>query len=167
MQISKETAEKRLAGMNMKDMPLMNITPSLCTVSPDWFKTYKKLCREFMSSLTDSVQELVFMNIKQDDFMELIMGRKLPENLSIRFRIPLVWGGKLELENLFMCRTFPQSHNLDLFIIDQQGNDNIWLPNPAKKVYVPTHTASGGDGGNATEDRLSQLAAQLANDRDI
>ena len=120
-----------------------------------------------MSSLTDSVQELVFMNIKQDDFMELIMGRKLPENLSIRFRIPLVWGGKLELENLFMCRTFPQSHNLDLFIIDQQGNDNIWLPNPAKKVYVPTHTASGGDGGNATEDRLSQLAAQLANDRDI
>ncbi len=167
MQISKETAEKKLAGMNMKDMPLMNITPSLCTVSPDWFKTYKKLCREFMSSLTDSVQELVFMNIKQDDFMELIMGRKLPENLSIRFRIPLVWGGKLELENLFMCRTFPQSHNLDLFIIDQQGNDNIWLPNPAKKVYVPTHTASGGDGGNATEDRLSQLAAQLANDRDI
>ena len=141
MQISKETAEKKLAGMNMKDMPLMNITPSLCTVSPDWFKTYKKLCREFMSSLTDSVQELVFMNIKQDDFMELIMGRKLPENLSIRFRIPLVWGGKLELENLFMCRTFPQSHNLDLFIIDQQGNDNIWLPNPAKKVYVPTHTA--------------------------
>lgn len=133
MQISKETAEKKLAGMNMKDMPLMNITPSLCTVSPDWFKTYKKLCREFMSSLTDSVQELVFMNIKQDDFMELIMGRKLPENLSIRFRIPLVWGGKLELENLFMCRTFPQSHNLDLFIIDQQGNDNIWLPNPAKK----------------------------------
>ena len=167
MQISKETAEKKLAGMNMKDMPLMNITPSLCTVSPDWFKTYKKLCREFMSSLTDSAQELVFMNIKQDDFMELIMGRKLPENLSIRFRIPLVWGGKLELENLFMCRTFPQSHNLDLFIIDQQGNDNIWLPNPAKKVYVPTHTASGGDGGNATEDRLSQLAAQLANDRDI
>ena len=167
MQISKETAEKKLAGMNMKDMPLMNITPSLCTVSPDWFKTYKKLCREFMSSLTDSVQELVFMNIKQDDFMELIMGRKLPENLSIRFRIPLVWGGKLELENLFMCRTFPQSHNLDLFIIDQQGNDTIWLPNPAKKVYVPTHTASGGDGGNATEDRLSQLAAQLANDRDI
>lgn len=167
MHISKETAEKKLAGMNMKDMPLMNITPSLCTVSPDWFKTYKKLCREFMSSLTDSVQELVFMNIKQDDFMELIMGRKLPENLSIRFRIPLVWGGKLELENLFMCRTFPQSHNLDLFIIDQQGNDNIWLPNPAKKVYVPTHTASGGDGGNATEDRLSQLAAQLANDRDI
>lgn len=167
MQISKETAEKKLAGMNMKDMPLMNITPSLCPVSPDWFKTYKKLCREFMSSLTDSVQELVFMNIKQDDFMELIMGRKLPENLSIRFRIPLVWGGKLELENLFMCRTFPQSHNLDLFIIDQQGNDNIWLPNPAKKVYVPTHTASGGDGGNATEDRLSQLAAQLANDRDI
>ena len=43
MQISKETAEKKLAGMNMKDMPLMNITPSLCTVSPDCFKKYKKL----------------------------------------------------------------------------------------------------------------------------
>ena len=41
----------------------------------------------------------------------------------------------------------------------------IWLPNPAKKIYVPAHTAGGGDGGNATEDRLSQMAAQIAQSR--
>jgi len=97
--------------------------------------------------------------------MDLIMGRRMPENLSVRFRVPLVWGGKLEIDNLFMCMTFPHAHNMDRFIIEQSGNDVIWLPNPAKKIYIPVHMANGGDGGNATEDRLSQMAAQIATSR--
>ena len=96
---------------------------------------------------------------------DLIMGRRMPENLSVRFRVPLVWGGTLDIDNLFMCMTFPHSHNMDRFIIEQSGNDIIWMPNPAKKVYLPAHMMNGGDGGNATSDRLSQLAAQIAASR--
>lgn len=167
MQLSKESAEQKLADMRMEDMPIISISPIPAQVPSDWFQQYKKLCHGFITSLTDSVEELAFMNLSQEEFMALIMGRKIPANLSIRFRIPLVWGGKLSIDNLFMCKTFPHSHNLDLFIIDQYGNETIWLPNPVKKIYVPAHTASGGDGGNATEDRLSQLAAQISAERDM
>jgi hypothetical protein len=162
--MTKSSAEKRLADLLMDDLPVMEFVPADAVVAPDWFARYKPLRREFMRSLTDSVEDLAFMNLSQDEFMGLVMGNRMPANLSIRFRVPLVWGGKLEIENMFLCRTFPHSHNMDRFIIEQSGNDAIWLPNPAKKVYVPAHTM-GGDGGNATEDRLSQLAAQLASSR--
>jgi hypothetical protein len=54
---------------------------------------------------------------------------------------------------------------MDRFILEQSGSGEIWLPNPPKKVYVPTNLLGGGDGGNATEDRLAQLSAQLAGSR--
>ena len=165
MQLNKSSAEKRVADLFMDDLPVMEYKPMPSAVPSDWFARYKTLRREFMRSLTDSVEDLAFMNLSQDEFMALVTGRAMPANTSLRFRIPLQWGGKLEISNLFLCRTFPHSHNMDRFIIDQAGSDTIWLPNPARKVYVPAHTASGGDGGNATEDRLSQLAAQLAGSR--
>lgn len=161
MNFTKDMAEKRLKEMNMGDMPITEIRPTPTNVSSDWFKSYKRLCREFIQSLTDSVEDLAFMNLTQNEFMSLIMGKSIPQNLSIRFRIPLIWGGKLEIDNLFMCSTFPYSQKLDQFILEQSGSDSIWLPNPVKKVYIQAHTSSGGDGGNATEDRLSQIAAQI------
>jgi len=165
MQMNQSVAEKRIADLGMDDLPLVQIRPVPHTVSPDWFKKYRDVIHEFAMSLTDSIQELAFMNLPQDDFMDLIMGRRMPENLSVRFRVPLVWGGKLEIDNLFLCLTFPHAHNMDRFIIEQSGNDLIWMPNPAKKVYLPAHMMNGGDGGNATSDRLSQLAAQIASSR--
>lgn len=165
MQLKKSSAEKRMADLFMDDLPVMEFTPQAATVDADWFTKYKKLRVDFMRSLTDSAEDLAFLNLTQDEFIGLVMGRALPANLSIRFRVPLVWGGKLELDNMFMCRTFPHSHNMDRFIIEQSGADTIWLPNPARKVYVPAHTLGGTEGGNATEDRLSQMAAQFAADR--
>jgi hypothetical protein len=167
MQLNQTSAEKMLADMGMDDLPVIAVRPVLTPVAPDWFAQYKKLCKQFMTSLSDSVQELAFMNLPQDEFIDLMMGRTLPDNLSFRFRIPLTWGGKLELDNMFMCWTFPHSQNMDRFIISQSGNDTIWLPNPEKKIYLPAHTAGGGDGGNATEDRLAQMSAQIAADRDM
>lgn len=165
MQLSQANAENRIADLGMDDLPLEQMRPTTHPVTPDWFKKYHELVHEFAKSLTDSIQDIAFLNLPQDDFIDLIMGRRMPENLSVRFRVPLVWGGKLEIENLFMCMTFPHAHNMDRFIIEQSGNDIIWLPNPAKKIYIPAHMANGGDGGNTTEDRLSQIAAQMATSR--
>lgn len=167
MQMNQGVAEKRIADLGMDDLPLVQIRPEPHPVVSDWFKKYHDLIHEFTISLTDSVQELAFLNLPQDDFVDLIMGRRMPENLSIRFRVPLVWGGKLEISNLFMCMTFPHAHNMDRFIIEQSGNDVIWMPNPAKKIYLPTHMMNGGDGGNATSDRLSQIAAQIVAGRGL
>ena len=125
MQWNQSIAEKRLSDMKMPDMPVTPIQPKISAVPSDWFAQYKKLCHEFMRSLSDCVQELALMNLSRDEFMDLLMGRAIPDNLSFRFRIPLVWGGKLDIENMFMCATFPHSQNLDRFIIEQYGNETI------------------------------------------
>ena len=165
MQLSQDAAEKRIAELRMDDLPLEQIYPKPHPVAPDWFQKYHELVRQFTTTLTDSIQEIAFMGLPQQDFIDLVMGRRMPENLSVRFRVPLVWGGKLEIDNLFMCMTFPHSHNMDRFIIEQAGNESVWLPNPAKKIYIPANMGNSGDGGNATSDRLSQLAAQIAASR--
>ncbi len=162
MQLTEGAAANRIAELGMDDLPIVPIRPTPQMVTPDWFKKYHDLVREFTTTLTDSIQELAFMNLPQGEFVDLVMGRRMPENLSVRFRVPLVWGGKLEIDNLFLCTTFPHAHNMDRFIIEQSGNDVIWLPNPAKKVYIPAHMASGGDGGNATDDRFNQISNQVA-----
>ncbi|MBP3398094.1 MAG: hypothetical protein J6K82_04135 [Alphaproteobacteria bacterium] len=167
MELTKDAAEKIISDMGMDDMPLIAVRPVPTKVPANWFPRYKELCREFMQSLTDSVETLAFMNLSQDEFMNLLMGRSVPQNMSFRFRTPLTWGGKLETDNLFMCWTFPHSQLLDEFIISQSGNDKIWLPNPTKKVYQPISTSIGGAGGNATEDRLTEFSAAMTSGRDI
>ncbi len=160
--MNKSAAELRLAQLSMDDLPIVEVSAKQHPVPSDWFVKFKQLRREFMRSLTDSITELSFLNLSQDEFMGLVMGNNIPPNLTIRLRVPLIYGGKLEMENMFMCRTFPHGHNMDRFIIEQAGNSIIWFPNPVKKIYVPAHTLGGGDGGNATTDRLTQMAAQIA-----
>ncbi len=165
MQYTKNSAMERLAQLGMDDMPVMEYAPQRCILDSDWFKKYSILRREFLASLSDSVEEIAFMNLSQDEFVNLIMGKQMPENTSIRFRIPLVWGGKIEIENMFMCLTFPHSQNLDRFLIDQCDAQTVFLPNPQKKIYVTTHSSGGGTGGNAASDRLSLAAMNYASDR--
>jgi len=165
MQMNQAHAEHRIADLGMGDLPLMQYRPAPPRIAPDWFAKYRETVKKFMMSLADSVDSLAFMNLSQDEFMSLIMGRAMPENLSVRMRVPLMLGGEISVNNMFLCRTFPHANNMDRFIVEQAGANEYWLPNPAKKVYLPAHTAGGGEGGNATEDRLSQMAAHLANDR--
>jgi len=165
MQYNQNSALQRLTALGIDDMPVIEYTPTVCKLDPDWFKKYSALRREFLASLTDSMEEIAFMNLPQDEFINLVMGRALPENTSIRFRIPLIWGGKLDIKNMFLCWTFPHSYNLDRFIIEQSDAKTVYLPNPEKKVYLTTHSGGGGDGGNASSDRLSQAAFNLMSGR--
>ena len=165
MQLNQNTALQRLSALGIDDMPVIEYVPKICRLDTDWFSKYSSLRREFLSSLTDSMEEVAFMNLPQDEFVNLIMGKSLPDNVSLRFRIPLVFGGELNIENMFLCWTFPHSYNLDRFIIEQSDAKTIYLPNPEKKVYITTHLGGGGDGGNASSDRLSQAAFNLMMDR--
>lgn len=161
MQLTQQSAIDKLTAMGMDDLPVMEYTPQKCIIDNDWFKKYTVLRREFLSSLSDSIDQLVFLNLAQDEFINLLMGKAMPENLSLRFRIPLMWGGQLSLDNMFMCMTFPCSNNLDRFIIEQNDAQTIFLPNPETKVYLTTHSSNKGTGGNAASDRLTQIAMNM------
>jgi len=163
--MTKQEAERRLAELLMDDMPTREIPARISAVAADWFAKLRTLRAEFLKSLTDSIQELSFLNLSEESFMGLIQGRSLPENLAIRWRHPLEYGGELSVKNMFLAPRFPYGQNMDRFLLEQSGKPTLWLPDPAKKVYIPTKLLNGGDGGNATSDRLSQMAAQFAMDR--
>lgn len=165
MQYNQDSAIERLAQLGMDDLPVMEYTPKRCRLDADWFKKYVELRRNFLASLTDSFEEIAFMNLNRDEFMNLVMGKQMPENTSVRFRIPLLWGGEFSIDNMFMCLTFPHSQNLDRFIIEQSDAQTVFLPNPEKKIYVTTHLGGGGAGGNAASDRLSIAAMNYVSDR--
>lgn len=92
MQWSQDTAQRRARELNLDDIPLVCHRPVATRVDADWFARYKSAAHAFMESLTDSVDTLAFMNLTQNEFMGLIMGTRIPENLSVRFRIPIMWG---------------------------------------------------------------------------
>ena len=165
MQLNESSALQRLSNLGMDDMPVKEYTPTRCKLDPDWFQKYSALRREFMESLMDSMDEIVFMNLQQDEYINLVMGKSLPDNLSIRFKIPLIWGGNMDIDNMFLCMTFPHSYNLDRFIIEQSDAQTIYLPFPEKKIYLTSHLGGGGDGGNASSDRLSQAAMNFMSGR--
>lgn len=167
MKISETVAIARISELGMDDLPLVEYTPKPSKLPNDWFSRYRVLCHQFMESLTDYATDIAFMNLSQKEFMALITGQALPRNTSIRWRIPLTIGGEISIENMFLCRTFPHSHNMDRFILEQSGNDTLWLPAPEKPIYTPTHTANGGAGGNTASDRLTQIAVQMANDNSL
>lgn len=167
MKISETMAIARISEMGMDDMPLLEYTPVPTKLPNDWFSQYQQLCHDFMQTLTDCATELAFMNLTQNEFMALVTGQSLPRNTSVRWRRPITLGGELSVNNMFLCRTFPNSHNIDRFILEQSGNDTLWLPDPAHAIYITTHTANGGAGGNTTSDRLAQMATQIANDNSL
>ncbi|MDR1207221.1 MAG: hypothetical protein LBK26_02295 [Rickettsiales bacterium] len=163
--MNKHDAERRLAELLMDDMPVIEMPVRPRAVAGDWFVKTRAARHAFLKSLSDSIQELSFLNLPQDAFMGLIQGRSCPENLSIRWRRPMEYGGEISEKNMFLTPRFPYAQNMDRFLMEQSGKATIWIPGPEKKVYVPTRMLGGGDGGNATTDRLSELAAQLAAER--
>jgi hypothetical protein len=160
--MTKFDAERRLADLLLEDMPVMEIAARPVAVAQDWFVRLRKLRRQLMESLDDSIQELSFLDLPREDFMDLLRGRRLPENLSVRWRVPLEYGGELSVENMFLCPTFFACHNMDRFILEQAGKPTLWLPNPAKKIYIPTGAILGGPGGNSATDRMTNAFAAAA-----
>ena len=165
MQLTEHLAKDMLATLGLEDIPIVEYMPKSCSLDSNWFQKYVKIRREFLTSLTDSIEEISFMNLTQDEFINMLMGKSLPENTSVRFKIPLIWGGEIKTENMFLCWTFPHSFNIDRFLIAQNDAKTVYLPNPEKKIYLSTHLGGGGDGGNATSDRLSQSVYNFMTER--
>jgi len=155
-------AKARLKRLLMDDLPLGDCAVAPVRLSPGWFREFQAARRDFLASLSDSIPELALINLSREDFMDLLMAKRIPENLSVKFRRPIVYGGSISPENMFLMLSFPYGSNLDIFMAEQAGQGKIWYPNPEKKIYISVNMLSGGEGGNATSDRLSQaFAAQV------
>jgi hypothetical protein len=164
---TKRDAEQFLAMHRMDDLMIEACPAVPRPLASDWFPAFRAARRKFMESLGDSIPELALFNLSKEEFVGLMTGRALPENLTIKFRRPILYGGGIEADNMFMMPLFPTGFDLDVFMAEQSGQAEIWYPNPAKKIYVSLRMLTGGEGGNATSDRLSQgFAAQMSQGRE-
>ena len=77
MQLNEHSAMERLAALGMDDMPVIAYSPQKCLLDKDWFKKYSQLRREFLGSLTDSFEEIAFMNLPQEEFINLVQTKSL------------------------------------------------------------------------------------------
>jgi hypothetical protein len=150
----------------MEDLPLETCRAVPAPLASDWFFKFRSERKKFMESLGDSIQELALLNLSENDFMGLMSGRALPENLTVKFRRPILYGGDISPGNMFLMPLFPTGFDLDIFMAEQSGQGEIWYPDPAKKVYVSIRMLTGGEGGNTTSDRLAQsFAASMSQGR--
>jgi hypothetical protein len=164
---TKRDAEVRLAQFLMDDLPLSACLAVPSALPGDWFPKFRAARVDFMESLGESIPELALLNLAREDFISLLSGQHIPENLTVKFRRPILYGGDIRPDNMFLMQMFPAGFNLDIFMAEQAGQGEVFYPNPAKKVYVSVRTLSGGDGGNATSDRLAQgFAAQASQGRE-
>ncbi len=170
--------EQKLKDFGMDDLPVQHVSFRPVTLDSDWYVKFKKIRREFLQSLSDSVEELMLMNLSMPMLMGLLQNMELPENLSIKFKRPLMYGGEISVDNMYLVAMHPYGQLLDRFLIDQAmdymakmgktptaGYDyapELFVPNPAKKVYVPTlRSMNNGAGGNTTSDRMSEIASAI------
>lgn len=153
---TKRDAEVRLAQLLMEDLPLDECKAVVSALPDNWFSKFRDARHSFLESLGNSVQELALINLSQGDFMRLLSAISIPENLCVKFRKPIIYGGDISPENMFLMVGFPYGFNLNVFMAEQLGQREIWYPNPTKNVYVSVNMLSGGDGGNVTSDRLAQ-----------
>ncbi len=169
----------KLSDIGISDMPIFKVVFQPKNLDENWYPLYKKERRLFLQSLTDSIEELANLNLERNDILNIING-KLPENLSIRFRVPIMYGGDISKDNMFLLPTNPFNLIIDRFFLIQANDfmkkmsreiksgydfaSTLFVPYPLKKVYCPTTgNIAIGDGGNATEDRLAQVAATMLN----
>jgi hypothetical protein len=158
-------AEARLENFGISGMRLSACFAHPSQLPADWFQKFLEMRKKFMKSLDDSIAELAIINLSQEDFMDLLRARRIPENLTVRFRRPLVFGGAIEAENMFLTPLFMTGINLDVFMTEQMGQSEIYYPDPAKKVFVTSAGPMAGAGGNATADRLAQGFAMMGQGR--
>ena len=75
----------------------MEIKPMRANIPNDWFARYKKLCHEFMTTLSDCIEEIALINLSQEEFIDL-MNQKVKE-LNLKNYIKGLEDERVEKEN--------------------------------------------------------------------
>lgn len=157
---SKSDAEKRLIALGLSDLPVTEVPAAPRPLPRDWFVQFRAARKKLLSVLLrQSQEEISMMNLDISEIMAMFRGEKIPLNISVKFKIPPVYGGPISPDNMFVCRTLPEGRAIDIFLAEQAGLPVLFYPNPAKRVYVTSMSSMNSPGGNATSDRVSEVLA--------
>ncbi|MDR2685881.1 MAG: hypothetical protein LBB23_03875 [Rickettsiales bacterium] len=154
-------ASRRLAALGISDLALGEVAAQPQPLPRDWFAAFRAARRELLTNRIKKNQEELFMiGLNPAEITDIYKGIRIPVGVSVKFRIPPIYGGEISPENMFVCRSVPEGRAIDIFIAEQAGAGVFFYPNPAKNVYMTSMGSLNSPGGNATSDRLSDVQAE-------
>ncbi len=146
---------ENFAGMDLMTAPYHPYTLNELQNHQDFLK----LRADFLQDLTQNyLNDLRAAGLSEESIFYMKKGI-LPANWTVHLKYPLLYGGKLEMENLVLIPEHPFHKLIHTFLNRQLFSDagkahpkTLYVPVPLGKVYI-----SGGDwtgsGGKATSDR--------------
>ncbi|MDR0319156.1 MAG: hypothetical protein LBH81_00230 [Rickettsiales bacterium] len=153
-------AERKLTEMGLGDLPVAEVRAIPRPLPAGWFAAYRDARRELLTrTVQNNKDELFMMDIPVEFIMAMLRGERIPLNVSVKFKIPPIYGGSISAGNMFVCRAASEGRLIDSFIASQAGADLFFCPNPAKSVYITSMASMNSPGGNATSDRMSEVQA--------
>jgi hypothetical protein len=157
---SQADAERILASMGLSDLPVADVDARPRPLPRDWFAAYRAARRALLTNIIqDYRDELMMMDLPMDDIMAMLKGERIPANVSVKFRVPPIFGGAISPDNMFVCRAASEGRAIDVFIAAQAGAEKFFYPNPKKPIYLTSMSSMNSPGGNATSDRMSDVLA--------
>ncbi|MCL2629174.1 MAG: hypothetical protein FWD33_00540 [Alphaproteobacteria bacterium] len=153
-------AERRQGDLGLDDLPLVEVAAAVRPLPKGWFEEFRRERRRLLTELVrKDKEELMMMGLPIDDIVAMLGGKKIPAGVSVKFRVPPIYGGDISAENMFICRAASEGRAIDIFIAGQAGAENFFAPNPSKSVYVTSMKSMNSPGGNSTSDRMSDVLA--------
>ncbi len=129
----------------------------------------KHLKRAFLKELVNVyVNDLRSADLSEESIFYLSKGY-LPTNWTIHLKFPLLYGGKMALDNLVLIQCYPFHELIHSYINKQMisaaglGHPKmIYVPVPLGKVYIPNGEMTGS-GGKKKSDRSATAGLTSAN----
>ena len=145
--------------MNFPGMDLMGVTyqPVHDSNRIKEHALLREKTAEFLKKLSnENVNDLRAAGIPESHIFS--MGRGImPVNWTIHLKYPLAYGGQIDFDNMVLIQSMPFHEDIHTFINKQilskagVGHpEELYIPVPPGKVYIPTAvTLIGGGGGKA------------------
>lgn len=145
---------------NFVGMDLMTASYHPYTINElEFHEKYEQLKQAFLKELmANYINDLRSADLSEESIFCLGKGI-VPANWTVHLKYPLLYGGKLDLDNLVLMPIHPFHELIHHFLNQQMISEagvghpkTLYIPTPIGKVYI-----SGGDfsgsGGKATSDR--------------
>lgn len=155
---------------NFGGMDLMSARYQPYTLNePEFHQQFKLLKRAFLKELTTLyVNDLRSADLSEESIFYLSKGY-LPANWTVHLKYPLLYGGKMALDNLVLIQCHPFHELIHDYLNKQMLSaagighpQTLYIPIPLGKVYIPNGEMTGS-GGKKKSDRSATAGLTSAN----
>ena len=144
--------------MNFPGMDLMEVTRDTQYLNQPLaeHKLFLQKIPEFLKLLSEeNVNDLRMAGIAESNIFAMGKGI-MPINWTVHLKYPLDYGGKIDFDNMILIQIEPFHEEIHSFLNKQMLSkagvarpNELYIPVPTGRVYIPMNTVFSGGGGKA------------------